>query len=695
MKIFKLLLPAALLCTLGAQAQATGWPVDYQGVMLQANSSDSDADVSWDGLKAQADELSRYFSIIRVPNCTYGAYPIYWFDFDSAFGPKLALREMVMEFANKNVSVIGDVVLNHRYGTVGESGMNFPFETYNNQSFCLNTSDICSDDDVLTKAGLSDKGGFDDSGEGFAGLCDLDHRSHNVQDICKSHLTAFSEDLFFSGFSYDFVKGYGAEFTKMYNEEIRPRFSVGEYYDASYDMVKNWIDGTGKTSAAYDFPCKFALDRAFSTGDMTYLVWKFNGTTDQPAGLISEPDYKQLAVTLVEDHKTAAGDYTKFNGDVVAANAFILFSPGTPCVYLPHWTAHKEELGKLIELRNAVGIHSRSEVRVLKSTADCYMAEITGTQGKAVVRIGSSTDTPSGYTDGDLRASGEKYAVWSAVSVPGDEPAVPETLYIIGDIDGGAGWGDTPGSGVAMTKNGSQFTAKGVEFVVADGETKCYFSLSDFVGSTWDDLNANANRYGASRSGAPVTTGSATAIVKYENGVDASACRSWSISAGTYDITADLATMEITVVDLADEPAVPVTLAVKLPGGTLHIPEPAGMELKLTPDEGYQLHSLTLGDTEVTADVAGGIYTVPGLTEPKVLTAVFAAATALNRVEAPAAKVAVYGNRVEISGTDAEAAFYDATGRLIRRTDSRSVELPARSGVVIMTLGGETFKFAL
>ncbi len=563
MKIFKLILPAALLCTLGAQAQATGWPVDYQGVMLQANSSDSDADVSWDGLKAQADELSRYFSIIRVPNCTYGAYPIYWFDFDSAFGPKLALREMVMEFANKNVSVIGDVVLNHRYGTVGESGMNFPFETYNNQSFCLTTSDICSDDDVLTKAGLSDKGGFDDSGEGFAGLCDLDHRSHNVQDICKSHLTALSEDLFFSGFSYDFVKGYGAEFTKMYNEEIRPRFSVGEYYDGSYDMVKNWIDGTGKTSAAYDFPCKFALDRAFSTGDMTYLVWKFNGTTDQPAGLISEPDYKQLAVTLVEDHKTAAGDYTKFNGDVVAANAFILFSPGTPCVYLPHWTAHKEELGKLIELRNAVGIHSQSEVRVLKSTADCYMAEITGTQGKAVVRIGSSTDTPSGYTDGDLRASGAKYAVWSPVGVPGDEPAVP------------------------------------------------------------------------------------------------------------------------------------VTLAVKLPGGTLHIPEPAGMELKLTPDEGYQLHSLTLGDTEVTADVAGGIYTVPGLAEPKVLTAVFAAATALNRVEAPAAKVAVYGNRVEISGTDAEAAFYDAAGRLIRRTDSRSVELPARSGVVIMTLGGETFKFAL
>lgn len=563
MKIFKHLLPAALLCALGAQAQAAGWPANYQGVMLQANSSDSDTDVSWDGLKAQADELSRYFSIIRVPNCTYGAYPIYWFDFDSAFGPKLAMREMVMEFANKNVSVIGDVVLNHRYGTVGESGMNFPFETYNNQSFCLTTSDICSDDDVLTKAGLSDKGGFNDSGLGFDGLCDLDHRSHNVQDICKSHLTALSEDLFFSGFSYDFVKGYGAEFTKMYNEEIRPGFSVGEYYDGSYDMVKNWIDGTGKTSAAYDFPCKFALDRAFSTGDMTYLVWKFNGTTDQPAGLISEPDYKQLAVTLVEDHKTAAGDYTKFNGDVVAANAFILFSPGTPCVYLPHWTAHKEELGKLIELRNAVGIHSRSEVRVLKSTADCYMAEITGTQGKAVVRIGSSTDTPSGYTAGDLRASGAKYAVWSPVGVPGDESAVP------------------------------------------------------------------------------------------------------------------------------------VTLAVKLPGGTLHIPEPAGMELKLAPDEGYQLHSLTLGDTEVTADVAGGIYTVPGLAEPKVLTAVFAAATALNRVEAPAAKVAVYGNRVEISGTDAEAAFYDAAGRLIRRTDSRSVELPARSGVVIMTLGGETFKFAL
>ncbi len=563
MKIFKLLLPAALLCALGAQAQAAGWPANYQGVMLQANSSDSDTDVSWDGLKAQADELSRYFSIIRVPNCTYGNKPMYWFDFDSTFGPKLALREMVMEFGNKNVSVIGDVVLNHRYGTVVETGITFPYEKYNDRTFFLSTYDICSNDDVLTQAGLSDDGGISDSGEGFEGACDLDHNRPNVQAICKNHLKALSEDLLFSGFSYDFVKGYGAEFTKMYNEEIRPRFSVGEYYDASYDAVGNWITAAGKTSAAYDFPCKYQLNKAFSSGNMTELVWKLNGTTDQPAGLIHDPDYRQYAVTLVEDNKTAAGDYTKFNGDVVAANAFILFSPGTPCVYLPHWTAHKAELGKLIELRNAVGIHNQSTVRVLKSTADCYMAEITGTQGKAVVRIGSSTDTPSGYTDSDLRASGANYAVWSPVSIPGDEPAVP------------------------------------------------------------------------------------------------------------------------------------VTLAVKLPGGTLHIPEPAGMELKLTPDEGYQLHSLTLGDTEVTADVAGGIYTVPGLAEPKVLTAVFAASTALNRVEAPAAKVAVYGNRVEISGTDAEAAFYDASGRLIRRTDSRSVELPARSGVVIMTLGGETFKFAL
>ena len=60
----------ALPCATSAQSQ--GWPANYGGVMLQGFSWDSYVDTQWSNLESQADELSRYFSLIWVPqsgNC--------------------------------------------------------------------------------------------------------------------------------------------------------------------------------------------------------------------------------------------------------------------------------------------------------------------------------------------------------------------------------------------------------------------------------------------------------------------------------------------------------------------------------------------------------------------------------------------------------------------------------------------------
>ncbi len=137
---------------------------------------------------------------------------------------------------------------------------------------------------------------------------------------------------------------------------------------------------------------------------------------------------------------------------------------------------------------------------------------------------------------------------------PDPVPVPDGSMWILGNLSGAAGWATTPGTGVAMTKNGSTYTAKGVEFVLASGETKCYFNLTDYVGATWDDLNMNANRYGAATEGAAITLGSAASITKFTNNVDASACASWTIAPGSYDITADLSAMTLTVVKSGDNP---------------------------------------------------------------------------------------------------------------------------------------------
>lgn len=130
---------------------------------------------------------------------------------------------------------------------------------------------------------------------------------------------------------------------------------------------------------------------------------------------------------------------------------------------------------------------------------------------------------------------------------PGPGPQPGASLYILGNLEGAAGWSTTPGTGKAMTANGSVYTADGVKFVTAAGETLCYFNLTDYVGSSWDDLNMNANRYGSATEGEAVTLNSPSTIVKYANNVDASGCLSWTVPAGTYSVKADLSSMKLTV----------------------------------------------------------------------------------------------------------------------------------------------------
>lgn len=414
-------------------AMAIGWPANYEGVMLQGFYWDSYKDTKWTNLESQADELSESFTLIWVPNSGRAASnpgmgydPVYWFtNHNSAFGTEAQLRSMIKTFKAKGTGIIADVVINHRSGATNWT--DFPAEQWNGKTWHIGTDGICCTDEVKNASGQATPTGAADTGEDFNGSRDLDHTNANVQDNCKNYCKFLLDDLGYAGFRYDMVKGYSGSFNKIYNEYSKPTYSVGEYWDGSYDAVKGWIDDTGKESAAFDFPCKYQINKAFAENDMTNLVWKANGTTDQPAGMIHF-GYAQLAVTFVDNHDTYR-DISKFSGNVPAANAFILCSPGTPCVFLPHWKMYKAEIKKLIAVRNAVGVHNCSRVRVIDSKKDLYIAEVTGTKGKLVVKIGPAMVTPDGYTDADIKACGNDYCVWSKVDVGGgggDDP-LPQT----------------------------------------------------------------------------------------------------------------------------------------------------------------------------------------------------------------------------------------------------------------------------
>lgn len=123
---------------------------------------------------------------------------------------------------------------------------------------------------------------------------------------------------------------------------------------------------------------------------------------------------------------------------------------------------------------------------------------------------------------------------------------MPAALYVLGNIKGNS-W-DTS-AGVQMAKSGNTFVAEDIEFEAAAGESQCYFNLTDRLGATWDELNASANRYGAATEGAETGVGKPASIRKYAVNVDASACKSWTIPAGKYDLVADFASNTVYALD--------------------------------------------------------------------------------------------------------------------------------------------------
>ena len=443
-----------LMLCIAPFSMAQGWPSNYEGVMLQGFYWDSYSDTKWTKLTSQADELSEYFSLIWIPNSGYcgggnnmGYMPQYWFKHTSSFGNDTELRTMITTFKEKGTGFIADVVINHRNGVTNWT--DFPTETdHKGKTWSWGAWAICKNDEVANASGQAKPTGANDTGDNFDGCRDLDHTNTTVQEGIKAYLDYLLNDLGYVGFRYDMVKGYSASYTGIYNEASKPTYSVGEYWDGSYDAVTGWVEGTKRNnqiqSAAFDFPCKYAINEAFASNDYSKLVWARWGTNKQPAGLIHMDGYTRYAITFVDNHDTYR-DGSKFNGNVVAANAFILCSPGTPCVFLPHWKSYKSEIKKLIAVRNAVGVNNQSVVTVLESATDIYAAKVTGTNGSLVIKIGPRQYTPSGYTSSDIAASGTDYCVWTTTDVNmddvgGDEGETNDQQGISIYLEKGSAW---------------------------------------------------------------------------------------------------------------------------------------------------------------------------------------------------------------------------------------------------------------
>ncbi len=401
-----------------ASAGAAGWPSAYGGVMLQGFYWDSYSASQWEKLDSQADELAQYFSLIWIPQSgnantgsnNMGYMPYYYWDQDSSFGTEEQLRSMISTFKALGLGTIADVVVNH-HNTTG--WFEFPEETYNGVTYQFQSTDICSDDDGGATKTEADAEGVSlssnkDEGEDWSGCRDLDHQSDNVQTIIKAYVKYLKDDLGYTGFRYDMVKGFDGSHVKDYNVEAGVEYSVGEYWDSN-TKIENWIKATDYNSAAFDFQFRYNIRDAINNSDWSELYSTNN--------LMHDDTYKQYAVTFVENHDTeyrsSSEQQDPIKKDTLAANAYMLAMPGTPCVFMRHWIDCKQEIKGMIDARKAIGITNTSSYNSFGSTSNSsyYSVNVTGTNGNLLCVVGSGSPTISSSTWTNV-VSGYHYAYY-------------------------------------------------------------------------------------------------------------------------------------------------------------------------------------------------------------------------------------------------------------------------------------------
>lgn len=400
----------ALLASINMLAQ--GWPANYSGVMLQGFSWDSYDYSQWTVLEKQADDMKGFIDLVWLPQSgkciettqVMGYKPYYYFNQNSSFGTEAELRSLIAKFNANGIGAIADVVVNHRNT---DGWYTFPAETYKGVTYQMLPTDICKNDDGGSTAIQAKKDGVSlsnnyDEGTDFGGCRDIDHESENVQKIIKAYLKFLKEDIGYTGFRYDMVKGFSGTHVADYNDATGVEFSVGEYWDGNQSII-NWINKTNKKSAAFDFQFRYNVRDAIGIKDNQIVSSPNWSKLKSNYNLMHDPTYRQYAITFVENHdmqyRSKDEPLDPLKRDTLAANAYMLAMPGTPCVFQPHWRAYKQEIKSMIEARKLAGITNMSNYTIKMAQTACFANETTGNKAKLIVVVGNNTKEYTPGTD--------------------------------------------------------------------------------------------------------------------------------------------------------------------------------------------------------------------------------------------------------------------------------------------------------
>ncbi len=367
-----------------------------------------------------------------------GYLPRELYNLNSSYGTEVQLKNLINEYHNSGIKVIGDIVINHRVGTndavtftdptwpttfitaddEGRNFVNYPVE------FSINS-------DYFPGTSLKSDG----SNGTYGPARDLDHKNPAVRQEIKNWMNFLKNNIGFDGWRYDFVHGYDPIYNKEYNDATSPYFAVGELLESSRVQTNNWVNYTQQSSSAFDFNTKVTLQNAIRDNNLSYL----RDGQGNPSGMIGINPSK--SVTFLDNHDTGAaqeccGSNYVFPGgetNLRKGYAYILSHPGNPMVFWTHFfdtgAGVQNAIKELISARKSVRVYAGSPINIVEARNDLYAAYINGRNGTIAMKLGSGNWTPNG-DNWILKASGTDYAVWTQGGIIIDPPVQADPFIV-------------------------------------------------------------------------------------------------------------------------------------------------------------------------------------------------------------------------------------------------------------------------